>query len=135
LRPLGLGHDPAAAAPGPVRHPPRFLNRRSGLPVRRLFAAARSSAVLILAEPLVLGQAKEKVHTLGFVPSLEVLPRETVVSATEYASAANERGSVRRCAPPPRPRRPPRPCPRAAASRPADDGRRTLTPVLDKLYF
>ena len=127
LRPLGLGDDPAPAAPAPARRPHEALEaalRPAGAPALGGDddqARSRSRRPAARSAPVRTGSRRRWPRTRPSGPPARSLSRR----ATECASAASGRGCARPRAPPPRPRRPPRPCRRSAAWRPADGGRRT----------
>ena len=74
----------------------KFLKRRSGWPVRRLFAsAAREFGLDLGDQPGVLCQAEHEVDAVRLAPGHQVLARKAGVGAQQDARARPARADVR----------------------------------------
>src|SRR6266699_3595706 len=86
LRPLGLGDDPAPAAPGPARRPHEGLEAA----LRPAAAPALGGDEIKLGrnlgdQPLVARQPEQEVDAVALAPGHQVLPREAAVRAQQNA--------------------------------------------------
>ena len=124
--PLGLGDDAPAAAPAVARRPAE-VGEAAGRPAGRLGVVLGPGELDVrCARPgggCGRGRTGSRPGSPRTRPSAPPA-RSRCRRAAGSAPAASGRGSGRRCAPPPRPRRPRRRCWRAGASPPAGAGRR-----------
>ena len=84
--PLGLGHDPAPAAPALARRPHEALEAA----LRPAGASALGGDEIKLGrnladEPLVARQPEQEVNAIGLAPSHQVIPCEAAVGAQQDA--------------------------------------------------
>src|SRR6266700_478877 len=95
LRGLGLGHDPAPAAPGRARHPHEALEAALGLAGAPALRHRTLELALDLGhQPLVARQPEHEVDAVGLAPGHQVIACEACVGTQHNARARTTRADA-----------------------------------------